>query len=152
MDETETNVELDPYFQDHANTMEEAGKFYKERELEESDAVEDQEVKAQADKFDSVGDAVRLTAETALQVPLGVGDFVSDAVGLVPWLKPIDEWWDNNSYRSTHPGHKLIRDASSIIVPTLLGGGAVVKGARAYTAARAMTCLLYTSPSPRDRG
>ena len=23
----------------------------------------------------------------------GVADFLSDAIGLVPWLKPIDQWW-----------------------------------------------------------
>ena len=69
---------------------------------------------------------VKGTAETALQPVLGVGDFVSDVVGLVPWLQPVDEYWDNNSYRSTHPGHTLLRDASSIIIPTMYGGGAVV--------------------------
>jgi len=66
---------------------------------------------------------------------LGVVDFVSDAVGLVPWLKPIDNWWDNNSPRSKHPAHKLIRDASSVIIPSMLGGGAVVGSAKAATAA-----------------
>ena len=34
---------------------------------------------------------------TAAAVPLGTADFVSDAVGIVPWLKPVDEWWDENS-------------------------------------------------------
>ena len=93
----------------------------------ESQAVEPEE----EDKFSDAGDVVRGVAETALQPVLGVADFASDAIGLVPWLKPIDQWWDDNSYRSTHPGHKLLRDASSIILPTMIGGGAIVKGAQA---------------------
>ena len=27
---------------------------------------------------------------------LGVADFATDAIGLIPGLKPIDEWWDKN--------------------------------------------------------
>ena len=27
---------------------------------------------------------------TAAAIPLGVGDFISDTAGLVPWLKPVD--------------------------------------------------------------
>ena len=57
---------------------------------------------------------------------LGVADFASDAIGLVPWLKPVDEWWDKNSPRHNHPAAKLSRDASSIIIPTLAGGAGVV--------------------------
>ena len=64
--------------------------------------------------------------EVGDQAALGVGDFASDAIGLVPWLKPVDQWWDNNSPRSKHPAHKLIRDASSVIIPSMVGGGAVV--------------------------
>tara|TARA_R100000458_G_scaffold22805_1_gene20396 strand:- start:42 stop:3845 length:3804 start_codon:yes stop_codon:yes gene_type:complete len=90
------------------------------------------------DKFSDVGDVVRGVAETALQPVLGVGDFASDVVGLVPWLKPVDNWWDENSYRSTHAGHKLLRDASSIILPTMLGGGAVVGSAKLATKAMAI--------------
>ena len=47
---------------------------------------------------------------------LGLIDFASDAVGLVPWLKPIDEWWDKNSPRYNDPAVKLVRDASSVII------------------------------------
>ena len=55
----------------------------------------------------------------------GVLDFAFDAIGLVPWLKPADEWWDNNSPRSKHPANKMIRDASSVIIPSLYGGHAI---------------------------
>ena len=42
----------------------------------------------------------------AAAIPLGTADFVSDAIGIVPWLKPVDDWWDENSPRSNHPVHK----------------------------------------------
>ena len=73
---------------------------------------------------------------------LGVADFVSDAAALVPFLKPVSEWWNANSPRSNHPAHKATRDAASIIIPTMYGGGVVTGSLR--------SCLLYTSPSPRD--
>jgi len=75
---------------------------------------------------------------TAAAIPLGVGDFISDTAGLVPWLKPVDEWWDENSPRSNHPAHKIIRDASSVIIPTIWGGGVVTGSLRAATAARSI--------------
>ena len=70
---------------------------------------------------------------------LGVADFATDAIGLVPWLKPVDQWWDENSPRHSHPAHKLIRDSSSVIVPSLVGGTWLVGGARAAVAAKAIT-------------
>ena len=66
---------------------------------------------------------------------LGVADFVSDAIGLVPWLKPVDEWWDKNSPRYNHPAYKMTRDASSVIIPSLYGGaGLNAWGTRATAA------------------
>jgi len=75
---------------------------------------------------------------------LGVADFVSDAVGLVPWLKPIDQWWDENSPRHTAPAHKLARDASSIIIPTLYGGGALTTMGKTATAHMALPSYART--------
>ena len=75
---------------------------------------------------------------TAAAIPLGTADFISDAAGIVPFLRPLDEWWDENSPRSNHPVHKIIRDASSIIVPTMLGGGVVVGNLKAATALRSI--------------
>ncbi len=69
---------------------------------------------------------------------LGVADFVADAAALVPFLKPVDEWWDENSPRSNHPAHKAIREAASIIIPTMYGGGAVTGSLKAATAARSI--------------
>ena len=74
----------------------------------------------------------------AAAIPLGTADFITDTAALVPWLKPIDEWWDENSPRSNHPVHKIIRDASSVIVPTMVGGGVVVGNLKAATAARSI--------------
>ena len=65
---------------------------------------------------------------TALTFAFNLGDFTFDLLGAagdklnLPWLKRADQWWDDNSYRSTHPGHKLLRDASSVIIPSLVGG------------------------------
>jgi len=69
---------------------------------------------------------------------LGVADFLADAAALVPFLKPVNEWWDENSPRSNHPAHKAIREAASIIIPTMYGGGAVTGSLRAATAARSI--------------
>ena len=65
---------------------------------------------------------------------LGLIDFAADAVGLVPWLKPIDEWWDKNSPRYNDPAVKLTRDASSIIIPSMYGGSLLVGKVRSATA------------------
>ena len=142
--------ELDPYWQSHRDTQQSRADYYNNQDEDVTPAVDNSEQQAQIvepeeeeDTFSDAGDVVRGVAETALQPVLGVADFASDAVGLVPWLKPIDEWWDNNSYRSTHAGHKLLRDASSIIIPTLAGGGWLVGGAKASIAARAITLPKY---------
>ena len=69
---------------------------------------------------------------------LGVADFVSDAAALLPFLKPVSEWWDQNSPRSNHPAHKATREAASIIIPTMYGGGVVTGSLRSATAARSI--------------
>ena len=132
------NQPLDPELQAQYDRQEGLRQVYAEQEQKESleNAAEAQQ---QEDEFSDLGDVVKGGLETALQPVLGVADFASDAIGLVPWLKPVDQWWDDNSYRSTHPGHTLLRDASSIILPTLAGGGWLVGGAKAAVAARAVT-------------
>ena len=145
--DTTTDVKLDTSHQAVDDKINERYNYWEKREGEEElENIEAaKQAEANADKFDSIGDAVRLTAETALQPVLGVADFASDAIGIVPWLKPVDEWWDKNSYRSTHPGHKMLRDASSIIVPTLAGGGWLVGAGRAAAAARFATVPSYVN-------
>ena len=63
-------------------------------------------------------------------VGAGVLDTGFDIAGLVPWLKPADDWWDEHHGRDRedNPLNKFIRDASGIIVPTLTGGGIAAKG------------------------
>ena len=140
-------LELDPYFASHQQQQNEKAAYWENKD--QQDDIENAEAKAQAEQEEREDDrnivhkAVHGVTETALQPVLGVGDFVSDAVGIVPWLKPVDDWWDNNSYRSTHPGHKMLRDASSIILPTLAGGSWLVGGAKAAVAARAVTLPRY---------
>ena len=72
----------------------------------------------------------------------GVGDFAFDAAGLagktfgIPLLEKADMWWDKHNPKSDDPVHTLIRDASAIIIPTLVGGKLIVGGLRGLTAAR----------------
>jgi len=75
---------------------------------------------------------------------LGVADFATDAIGLIPGLKPIDEWWDKNSPRYNHPAAKLTRDAASIIIPTLYGGTVLTGSARAATASMTLPNYVKT--------
>ena len=86
VDDPINNEGLDPYHQAQDSFEQEAANFYA---AEEAEAIENQELKNQVveeDKFSDAGDVVRGVAETALQPVLGVGDFASDAIGLVPWL------------------------------------------------------------------
>jgi hypothetical protein len=64
---------------------------------------------------------------------LGVGDFISDVAGLVPLTKGIDEWWDKTAVRSDNGIENAVRDAASVIVPTLVGGAGVIRGATLAT-------------------
>ena len=134
---------LDPAFQQQSDFIKERHGYWQNKE--EADAIENAEAAAIAKEKEKEDDRWAIhkvtagAAETALQPVLGVADFASDAVGILPWLKPIDEWWDKNSYRSTHPGHKMLRDASSIIIPTLYGGTLLTGAAKAQVAARAIT-------------
>ena len=75
---------------------------------------------------------------------LGVADFASDAIGLVPWLKPIDEWWDKNSPRYNHPAYKLTRDAASVIIPSMYGGHAIVGKTRLATKSMGLSNFTKT--------
>ena len=112
-------------------------KYLKWKSEEDAKAAASTESEAPVEEAEPEEDkgAVYNIGHTAAAIPLGTADFISDVVGLVPWLKPADEWWDENSPRSNHPAHKIIRDASSIIVPTLATGGVVTGGLKAATAA-----------------
>jgi len=115
-------------------------KYLKWKSEEDAKAAASTESEAPVEEAEPTEDkgAVYNIGHAAAAVPLGTADFISDVAGLVPWLKPADQWWDENSPRSDHPAHKIIRDASSIIVPTLATGGVVTGGLKAATAARSI--------------
>ena len=67
----------------------------------------------------------------AINMGLGVGDIVADTVGLLPWLKPADEWWEEVSGRNDpnyDPVQKMIRNTSSNLIPFLTLQAPVVTG------------------------
>ena len=74
----------------------------------------------------------------------GVIDTATDFMGLVPWLKPIEKWWDKNSPRHNHPAAKLTRDAASIIIPTMYGGTVLTGAARSATSSMTIPSYLKT--------
>ena len=52
----------------------------------------------------------------------GTLETVSNAIGLVPWLKPVDEVVDKAIPPENDPTEKLIRDIGGLVVPSMLGG------------------------------
>lgn len=78
------------------------------------------------------------------QMSLGVGDFIADGIGLVPWLKPADQWWDDNSPKSKQPMHQLIRDTSAVVIPSLVGGHVISGGLKGLTSARHINTATRT--------
>ena len=144
--ENNDTYQLDPYFQDSADRQQRQQDLEteeKEKYGPEKDSIPNVEASKQVEEdpreeqFNSWSHKIPVLGQIKYglsSASLGVADFAFDAVGLVPWLKPADEWWDNNSPKANHPSHKIIRDASSVIIPSLAGGGAVVGGARAGTA------------------
>ena len=146
------NEGLDPYHKAQDSFEQEAANFY---EAEEAEAIENEELKKQQIEEDRrrapFGDKITYKVpilgqglEAFENVSMGVGDFAFDAIGLVPWLKPIDNWWDNNSPRSKHPAHKMIRDASSVIIPSLVGGTAITGGLKGLTWAQKLPTITKT--------
>ena len=77
--------------------------------------------------------ALQVAADAAMDNPIvgsvaglgaGVADTATDVIGLVPWLKPIDDAYDENfgRERSKNVLTGAIRDISAIVVPSLAGG------------------------------
>tara|TARA_R100000322_G_scaffold12824_1_gene7704 strand:+ start:8101 stop:12141 length:4041 start_codon:yes stop_codon:yes gene_type:complete len=50
---------------------------------------------------------------------------ISDAFGMVPWLKPVDNLVDRLMPEEEDPGAQLVRDASALILPVMLGNAGV---------------------------
>ena len=80
----------------------------------------------------------------------GVGDTIFDVAGFVgdkaniPWLKGLDNWWDENNPELEDPVHQLVRDVSAIVIPTMIGGGAVIGTAANATKAMAIPSAMRT--------
>ena len=55
----------------------------------------------------------------------GTLETIGNAMGLVPWLKPVDEAIDKAIPPENDPTEKLIRDIGGLVVPSLIGGAAV---------------------------
>ena len=106
----------------------------KQAELQQQEAAKKQaEEDAKMKQYEGAGGAVKLVGESAASTVLGVGDFVADVAGLVPFSKPLDNWWDENSPRFNHPLTDAVRNASSVIIPSLVGGAGVLRGATLAT-------------------
>ena len=153
-DETNLNMdvtsqpELDPYHQAQDQFEQQSADFYRDQEAE---AIQNAELEKQAEEEEKRNrkwsyniPVLGQIKEVGDQAALGVADFASDAIGLVPWLKPVDDWWDNHSPRSKHPAHKMIRDAASVIIPSMIGGGAVVGGLKGATHAARLPGYVKT--------
>ena len=115
----------------------------KQKEEEERAQAEKEAAEPFYDENPTIAQAQKL-AESATQNPLtaipaamgaGVVDTVMDISGLVPWLKPADDWYDERfgRKRDTNPWTRTMRDISGIVIPSLTGGGAIAKGLQGAT-------------------
>ena len=115
----------------------------KQKEEEERAQAEKEAAEPFYDENPTIAQAQKL-AESATQNPLtaipaamgaGVVDTVMDIGGLVPWLKPADDWYDERfgRKRDTNPWTRTMRDISGIVIPSLTGGGAIAKGLQGAT-------------------
>ena len=70
------------------------------------------------------------TMEDLATLGQGVMDTALDAASrLLPWLKPVDEWWEEVSGKKQQsPEDKFVRDVSAIVIPTAVTGGAASSG------------------------
>ena len=115
----------------------------KEQEEEERAQAKKEAEEPFYDENPTIATAQKL-AEGATQNPLtaipaamgaGVVDTVMDIGGLVPWLKPADDWYDERfgRQRDKNPWTRTMRDISGIVIPSLTGGGAIAKGLQGAT-------------------
>ena len=54
---------------------------------------------------------------------LGAADFVMDAVGILPGGDKLDDRWDSAT-KLDDPTHQMIREVSSVVIPSIITGGA----------------------------
>lgn len=113
--------------------QEEAEQAQAKKEAEEPFYDADPNI-AQAQKL---AEAATQNPITAIPAAMGAGvvDTVMDVSGLVPWLKPADDWYDERfgRQRDKNPWTRTMRDISGIVIPSLTGGGLVAKGLQGAT-------------------
>ena len=128
----EKNDSNKPFGYTDTRTNQETGEQEKvERSYSDNDAVR---------AIQQAGDAAMDNPLTGSVAALGAGvvDTVTDVMGLLPWLKPIDDMYDENfgRDRSKNALTGAIRDISAIVVPSLAGGaGLWAKGAQVISKA-----------------
>ena len=112
--------------------VEEAGAMAEPEEVEET---KEQPTKQPGDtpfgNNQMLEDNLPENAKGALNMGMGAVDIVSDTIGLLPWLKPVDEWWEEVSGRNDpnyNPVQKMIRDTSSNLIPFLTAAGPLQAG------------------------
>ena len=78
----------------------------------------------------SIGGNPMETMEDLATLGQGLVDTTLDvASSLLPWLKPVDDWWEEVSGKKQQaPEDKFVRDVSAIVIPTALTGGAASAG------------------------
>ena len=71
----------------------------------------------------------------------GTLETIGNAIGLIPWLKPVDEALDKAIPAENDPTEKLIRDIGGLVVPSMIGGAAI-SGISGTTAAASLPTKL----------
>lgn len=56
----------------------------------------------------------------------GLIDTIGNAIGMVPWLKPVDDALDKVLPKEDDPAEQLARDISGLVVPAMLGNAGVL--------------------------
>jgi len=102
-----------------------------------------QAAKAEADKPNKAEEFVA----SALFPALGTIDFITDVARFVPGGKGIDDWWDENSPRSSNPIMNGLRDIAGLVIPAMVPGGAIARGATA--AAKAAGAAKWAQTATR---
>lgn len=93
----------------------------KQEKLAQQKAAQQKQQLQAEEQSKSLGGRLQEAAVIGATPGLAVADFAADAMGMVPWLKPIDEWWDKNSPRSKNPLVNATREVASVVIPTVLG-------------------------------
>ena len=80
----------------------------------------------------------RASQEAEASLTLGAIDFAFDVVGNNKVLSPIDDFWDEKTKFKT-PLARDVRDLASVIIPSMVGGGAVSSQVARMSGANALT-------------